>query len=81
MKIDVLTEVIKIASNSLGIDASSIKEDSSFTDDLKADSLDVVEIVMSMEDKFGVEIGDDVAGKIRTIKDAVEYIESRLASK
>ena len=51
-----------------------IKEDSSFIDDLNADSLDMVELVMAMEEEFDIEIPDDVAEKVVTVKDAVNYI-------
>ena len=53
-----------------------ITEDSSFVDDLNADSLDMVELVMAMEQEFDIEIPDDVAEKVVTVKDAVEYIQS-----
>ena len=60
----------------LGVDESTITEDSSFIDDLNADSLDMVELVMAMEQEFDIEIPDDVAEKVVTVKDAVEYIQS-----
>ena len=60
----------------LGVDEDSITEDSSFVDDLNADSLDMVELVMAMEQEFDIEIPDDVAEKVVTVKDAVEYIQS-----
>ena len=60
----------------LGVDEGSITEDSSFIDDLNADSLDMVELVMAMEQEFDIEIPDDVAEKVVTVKDAVEYIQS-----
>ena len=60
----------------LGVDEDTISEDSSFIDDLNADSLDMVELVMVMEQEFDVEIPDDVAEKVVTVKDAVEYIQS-----
>ena len=58
-------------------DLSKIKEESSFIDDLGADSLDIVELIMELEDEFGVDIPDDEADKILTIGDAVNYIEKR----
>ena len=61
----------------LGVDEDTITEDSSFVDDLNADSLDMVELVMAMEQEFDIEIPDDVAEKVVTVKDAVEYIQSR----
>lgn len=60
----------------LGVDESTITEESSFIDDLNADSLDMVELVMAMEQEFDIEIPDDVAEKVVTVKDAVEYIQS-----
>ncbi len=60
----------------LGVDEDSITEDSSFVDDLNADSLDMVELVMAMEQEFDIEIPDDVAEKVATVKDAVEYVQS-----
>ncbi|MCR4689209.1 MAG: acyl carrier protein [Saccharofermentans sp.] len=58
----------------LGVDEETITEDSSFVDDLNADSLDMVELVMAMEQEFDIEIPDDVAEKVVTVKDAVDYI-------
>ncbi|MCR5059549.1 MAG: acyl carrier protein [Saccharofermentans sp.] len=58
----------------LGVDESTITEDSSFIDDLNADSLDMVELVMAMEQEFDIEIPDDVAEKVTTVKDAIDYI-------
>ncbi len=60
----------------LGVDEDTITVDSSFVDDLNADSLDMVELVMAMEQEFDIEIPDDVAEKVVTVKDAVEYIQS-----
>ena len=60
----------------LGVDEDTITEDSSFVDDLNADSLDMVELVMAMEQEFDIESPDDVAEKVVTVKDAVEYIQS-----
>ena len=60
----------------LGVDESTITEDSSFIDDLNADSLDMVELVMAMEQEFDIEIPDDVAEKVSTVKDAIDYIKS-----
>jgi acyl carrier protein len=60
----------------LGAKEEDIKMESKFVDDLGADSLDLVEVIMSFEDKFGVEISDQDAEKIVTVKDALDYIES-----
>ncbi len=59
----------------LGVDESTITEDSSFIDDLNADSLDMVELVMAMEQEFDIEIPDDVAEKVTTVRDAIDYIK------
>ncbi|HEV8432715.1 MAG TPA: acyl carrier protein [Thermoanaerobaculia bacterium] len=59
----------------LGVDAEEVTPEASFVEDLGADSLDTVELIMAFEEEFGVEISDDEAEKIRKVKDAVEYIE------
>jgi len=59
----------------LGVDADEVQPDASFVEDLGADSLDTVELIMAFEEEFGVEISDDEAEKIRKVKDAVEYID------
>ena len=61
----------------LGVDADEVTSDAAFVEDLGADSLDQVELIMAFEEEFGVEISDDEAEKIRRVKDAVEYIEKR----
>ena len=72
---DELFDTIKgMIVDQLGVDEDVIKEDSSFIDDLNADSLDMVELVMAMEEEFDIEIPDDVAEKAVTVKDAVNYI-------
>lgn len=59
-----------------GVDKSAIKPETSFIDDLGADSLDVVELIMAIEEAFDIEIPDEVAEKIVTVKDAVEYLKN-----
>jgi acyl carrier protein len=59
----------------LGVDAEEVTQEASFVEDLGADSLDTVELIMAFEEVFGVEISDDEAEKIRKVKDAVDYIE------
>jgi len=71
---------MKIIEEQLGVDPERVKPESSFIDDLGADSLDTVELVMAFEEAFGVEIPDDAAEKITTVKDAIEYIEKQKAA-
>ena len=59
----------------LGVEAAQVKEDAKFIDDLGADSLDTVELVMAFEEEFGIEIPDDAAESIVTVGDAVKYID------
>ena len=59
----------------LGVDAEEVSPDASFVEDLGADSLDTVELIMAFEEEFGVEISDEEAEKIRRVRDAVEYVE------
>ena len=73
---DVAERVKKIVVEHLGVDEGKVVSNASFIDDLGADSLDTVELVMAFEEEFGVEIPDDVAEKIVTIKDAVDFIEN-----
>ena len=65
----------------LGVDEEDVTPDASFVDDLGADSLDTVELVMAFEDEFGIEIPDEDARKITRVKEAVEYIESHRKNK
>ncbi|HUD29917.1 MAG TPA: acyl carrier protein [Novosphingobium sp.] len=72
---DTADRVKKIVVEHLGVEAEKVTEDASFIDDLGADSLDIVELVMDFEEEFGVEIPDDAAEKISTVSDAIKYIE------
>ena len=74
---DIEQRVRKIVSEQLGADIAGIKNESSFIDDLGADSLDTVELVMALEEEFETEIPDDEAEKIQTVRDVVTYIESK----
>ncbi|MGC8971421.1 MAG: acyl carrier protein [bacterium] len=74
----VFDKVKKIIAEQLGIDEDDITPDASFTDDLGADSLDLVELVMAFEDGFDIEIPDEDAEKIKTVADAVNYIQSKI---
>ena len=69
--------VKSIIVDQLGVDTEEVTPDASFVEDLGADSLDTVELIMAFEEEFGVEISDDEAEKIRKVRDAVEYIEKR----
>ena len=73
---DSAAKVKKIVVEHLGVEADKVTEEASFIDDLGADSLDIVELVMAFEEEFGVEIPDDAAEKIATVKDAIDYIEA-----
>ncbi len=76
---DIADRVKKIVVEHLGVDESKIKEDASFIDDLGADSLDNVELVMAFEEEFGIEIPDDAAETIQTVGDAIKFIEKSAA--
>ena len=69
-------KVKAIVVEQLGVDEAEVTIDSTFIDELGADSLDIVELIMAFEEEFNVEIPDDVAEKIKTVKDTVEYIDS-----
>ena len=73
---DISERVKKIVVEHLGVDEAKVTEEASFVDDLGADSLDTVELVMAFEEEFGCEIPDDAAEKILTVKDAIAYIET-----
>ncbi|EEL49728.1 MULTISPECIES: acyl carrier protein [Bacillus] len=75
---DVLERVTKIIVDRLGVEETEVVPAASFKEDLGADSLDVVELVMQLEDEFEMEISDEEAEKIATVGDAVTYIESHL---
>ena len=67
--------IASIVSERLGVDESEVKREATFKDDLGADSLDVVELVMELEDEFEIEISDEDAEKIATVGDVIDYIE------
>ena len=72
---DIAERVKKIVIEHPGVEEDKVVDSASFVDDLGADSLDTVELVMAFEEEFSIEIPDDVAEKITTIKDAIEHIE------
>jgi acyl carrier protein len=73
-KDEILTKLKPLIAEQLGVDESEVKEDASFTDDLNADSLDLVELIMSLEEQFKLQISDEDAEKITTVGEAVDYI-------
>ena len=74
---DVFAQVKEVIVEKLSVDADKVTIEASFIDDLGADSLETVELIMGLEDKFGVTIADEDAEKIRTVKDAVDYISAK----
>ncbi len=70
-------DIKEVVVEQLSVSPDEVKEDSKFVEDLGADSLDVVELVMALEEKFDIEIPDDEAEKIQTVKDVIDYIESK----
>lgn len=77
-KQQIMDKIIKLASEKLSADIAVIKETTSFTEDLNADSLDVVDFVMELEGEFNIEIPDEDVEKIKTVIDAVNYISSKV---
>lgn len=80
MSQDILTRVKKVTVEELGVKEEEVVETASFTDDLGADSLDVVELVMAFEEEFSIDIPDDEVGEIKTVGDAVNYISKKLSA-
>ena len=74
---NIAERVKKIVVEHLGVDEAKVQDNASFIDDLGADSLDTVELVMAFEEEFGCSIPDDAAEKIRTVKDAIDFIEKQ----
>ncbi len=77
---DILSKVQKIVSEQLGVDESEVKPEASFANDLGADSLDTVELVMALEEEFDIEIPDEAAENIATVQAAVDYINQKAAA-
>jgi len=73
---EIFDKVKGIIVEQLGVDDSAVKSETSFVDDLGADSLDIVELVMALEEEFGLEISDEDAEKITTVGEALKYIEN-----
>jgi len=79
MKKDISAKVKKMVAEHLGVDDAKVTDEANFIDDLGADSLDTVELVMAFEEEFGSEISDNEAEKILTVGDAIKFIESKSA--
>ena len=77
---DVADRVKKIVVEHLGVEADKVTDNANFIDDLGADSLDTVELVMAFEEEFGIEIPDDAAEKIQTVGDAIGFIQTNAKS-
>jgi acyl carrier protein len=77
MSQDIFERVKKVTVEELGVKEEEVVESASFTEDLGADSLDVVELVMALEDEFGIDIPDDEVNNIKTVGDAVQYIKNK----
>ncbi|RKX58483.1 MAG: acyl carrier protein [Thermodesulfobacteriota bacterium] len=71
-------KVIEIISEKLNLSKDQIKPEASFVEDLGADSLDLVELVMAMEEAFGMEVPDEEAEKLRTVKDVIDYVKAKV---
>ncbi len=74
---DISSKVKKMVADHLGVEEAKVTDEANFIDDLGADSLDTVELVMAFEEEFGVEISDSVAEKILTVGDAIKFIEGK----
>ena len=75
---EIFDQIKEMLVEQLGVDEDDVKDSASFADDLDADSLDLVELIMEMEDKFGVKISDEEAEKIRTVGQAVDFVAERV---
>jgi len=77
---EILEKVQKIVSDQLGVEAAEVTPEASFANDLGADSLDTVELVMALEEEFDIEIPDEAAEEIATVQSAVDYISNKVAA-
>jgi len=75
---EVTQKVKKVIAEQLGLQVEEVKDDASFLNDLGADSLDIVEMVMTLEEEFNMDISDEEAEKIQTVQDAVQYIVAKI---
>jgi len=78
-KEDILTKLRPVIAEQLGVDESEVTESASFTEDLNADSLDLVELIMSLEEQFNLQISDEDAEKITTVGEAVDFIYEKIS--
>ena len=72
-----VTEVLETIAEQLAIDVKEVREEKSFIEDLNADSLDLTELIMTLEEKFNVEITDEQAEKLKTVKDVIDFVKSK----
>jgi acyl carrier protein len=77
---EILNKIQEITADRLGVDESDVTPDASFREDLEADSLDLVELIMELEEQFGMEIPDEEAEKITTVEEAVDYVMEHQAA-
>ena len=77
---EILGKIQEITADRLGVDESDVTPDASFREDLEADSLDLVELIMELEEQFGMEIPDEEAEKITTVQQAIDYVKSHSKS-
>jgi acyl carrier protein len=77
---EILSSIKDILVDTLGVDEDKVTEEARFQEDLETDSLDLVELVMTMEEKFGLKITDEEAAEIKTVGDAVDFVEQRSAA-
>jgi acyl carrier protein len=77
---EILNKIQEITAYRLGVDESDVTPDASFREDLEADSLDLVELIMELEEQFGMEIPDEEAEKITTVEEAVDYVQEHQAA-
>ncbi|MCL2029623.1 MAG: acyl carrier protein [Deltaproteobacteria bacterium] len=78
---EIISRVISVVAEQLSVEAAEIRPESSFQDDLGADSLDLVELIMAMEEEFDIKIDDEAAQKLRTVQLAVDFINDSLAAR
>ncbi len=77
---EILSKIQEITADRLGVDETDVTPDASFREDLEADSLDLVELIMELEEQFGMEIPDEEAEKITTVEEAVDYVQDHQAA-